>query len=60
MAIYLSRELRGERGVDSGKYFGNICAAAVTVRYKHISEQISRNRRLKGKINQIKNRIVNN
>ena len=32
-------------GVDLGKYFGNICGAAATVRYKHISEQISRNRR---------------
>jgi hypothetical protein len=48
-AIYLARELSGESGVDLGKYFGNICGAAVTVRYKHISEQISRNRRLKGK-----------
>ena len=40
--------------------FGNICGAAVTVRYKHISEQISRNRRLKGRVNRIKKFIVNN
>ncbi|NNL75643.1 MAG: hypothetical protein HKO68_04825 [Desulfobacterales bacterium] len=28
--------------VDLGKYVGNICGAAVTVRHKHISTQISR------------------
>jgi chromosomal replication initiation ATPase DnaA len=36
VAIYLARELSGESGVDLGKYFGNICGAVVTVRYKHI------------------------
>jgi chromosomal replication initiation ATPase DnaA len=60
VAIYLARELSGESGVDLGKYFGNICGAAVTVRYKHISEQISRNRRLKGRVNRVKNKIINN
>jgi len=47
LAIYLARELSGESGVDLRKYFGSICGAAVTGRYKQISEQISRNRRLK-------------
>ena len=60
VAIYLARELSGESGVDLGKYFGNICGAAVTARYKHVSEQISRNRRLKGRVNRVKNKIVNN
>ena len=60
VAIYLARELSGESGVDLGKYFGNICGAAVTVRYKHISDQISRNRRLKGRVNQVMNKIINN
>jgi hypothetical protein len=60
VAIYLARELSGESGVDLGKYFGNICGAAVTGRYKQFSEQISRNRWLKGRVNRIKNRIVNN
>jgi chromosomal replication initiation ATPase DnaA len=60
VAIYLARELSGESGVDLGQYFGNICAAAVTVRYKQISEQIRRNRWLKGRVNRVKNRIVNN
>ena len=60
VAIYLARELSGESGVNLGKYFGNICGAAVTVRYKHISEQISRNRRLKGRVNRVMNKIINN
>ena len=58
--IYLARVTSGESGVDLGKYFGNICGAAVTGRYKQISEQISRNRRLKGRVKRVKNRIVNN
>ena len=60
VAIYLARDLSGESGVDLGKYFGNICGAAVTSRYKQISDQISRNRRLKGRVNRIKKRIINN
>ncbi len=60
VAIYLARELSGESGVDLGRYFGNIGGAAVTVRHKHISEQISQNRRLKGRIDRVKKRIVNN
>jgi hypothetical protein len=60
VAIYLARELSGESGVDLGKYFGSICGGAVTVRYNHLSGQISRNRRLKGRVNRVKNRIVNN
>ena len=60
VAIYLARELSGKSGVELGKYFGNICGAAVTARYKDISEQISRNRRVKGRVNRVMNRIVNN
>ena len=60
VAIYLARELSGESGVELGKYFGNICGAAVTVRHKHISELIRRNRRLKGRINRVRGKIVNN
>jgi hypothetical protein len=40
VAIYLAGELSGESGVNLGKYFGNLCGAAVTGRYKHISVQI--------------------
>ena len=58
--IYLARELSGASGVDLGKYSCNICSVAVTVLNKDISEQIRRNPRLKGMVNRVKNRIVNN
>lgn len=57
VAIYLARELSGESSVDLGIYFGNICGAAITGRYNHTSEQIRRNRRLKGRVNRIKKGI---
>ncbi len=53
VTIYLARELSGESGADLGKYFGNICGAAVTGRYKQITEQIRRSRQLKGRVNRI-------
>ena len=58
VAIYLSRDLTGESGVDLGKYFGNISGAGITVRYNHLAKQIQLNRRLKGRIKRIKNKII--
>lgn len=60
VAIYLCRDLTGKSGIELGRYFGNISGAGITVRYKHISKEIQRNRRLKGKINRLKKRIINN
>ena len=60
VAIYLSRDLTRESGVTLGRYFGNISGAGITVRYNHLSKEIQRNRRLKGKINRLKKRLINN
>ncbi len=60
VAIYLSRDLTGKSGVNLGKYFGNISGAGIRVRYNLLAKQIQRNRRLKGRITRIKNRIINN
>jgi len=60
VAIYLARELTGVSGVMLGDYFGNISGAGVTVRYTHVAKGMSRNRRLTGRINRIKKRIMNN
>ena len=60
VAIYLCRDLTGESGVELGRYFGNISGAGITVRHNHISKEIQNNRRLKGKINRLKKRIINN
>ena len=58
VAIYLSRELTGETGAHLGKYFGDISGAGITVRYNHVVKNVSRNRRLKGRTNRIKKRII--
>ena len=57
VAIYLARKLSGLNSVDLGIYFGNICGAAITGRYNHTSEQIIRNRHLKGRVNRIRKKI---
>jgi len=43
IAIYLSREFSGDRGVKLGKNFGNISGAGITVRYNHSRRQIQSN-----------------
>jgi len=60
VAIYLSRDLTGESGVDLGKYFDNISGAGITVMYNYLAKQIQLNRKLKGQIRRIKNKIINN
>jgi putative transposase len=60
VAIYLSRKLTGATGTELGKYFGNISGAGITVRYNHVVKAVSRNRRLKGRTNRIKKRIIDN
>ena len=60
IAIYLAREITDTSGVNLGNLFGGISGAGITIRYNHIAKQLKRNRRLKGRINQIKKRIINN
>ena len=60
IAIYLAREITDISGVNLGSFFGGISGAGITVRYNHIAKQLYRNRRLKGRINKIKKRIINN
>jgi len=60
VAIYLSRDLTGESGVELGNYFGNLFGAGITVRYNRLSEQIQRNQKLRRRIMKVKNKIVNN
>jgi chromosomal replication initiation ATPase DnaA len=58
LAIYLAKDLTGVSGIKLGDYFGNISGAGITVRYSHVAKTISRNRRLRGKIDRIKNQII--
>jgi chromosomal replication initiation ATPase DnaA len=40
VAIYLSRKMTADSGVELGRYFGGISGAGIAVRYKYISEKI--------------------
>jgi putative transposase len=60
IAIYLSREMSGESGVFLGGFFGGISGAGITVRYNHIETKIRNDRTLRGQVNRMKKRILNN
>jgi putative transposase len=60
LAIYLCREMTGEKGVTLGMYFGGITGAGIIARYNQISKRIESDRSLKRRVNRIKRRIVNN
>ena len=51
LAIYLCREMTGEKNEALGRYFGGITGAGITVRYNQISKQIESDRRLKRQVN---------
>jgi putative transposase len=59
VAIYLSREMTGESGVDLGRHFG-ISGAGVTVRHGIIAEKIKKERKLKRHVSRIKKAIIKN
>jgi putative transposase len=59
VAIYLSREMTGESGVDLGRYFG-ISGAGVTVRHGIIAEKIKKERKLNRQVSRIKKAIIKN
>jgi hypothetical protein len=60
VSIYLSREMTSESGVVLGRYFGGISGAGIAVRHSHIAKQIETDRKLKRRVNRIRNRIINN
>jgi putative transposase len=60
VAIYLARELTGMSGRELGQFFGGISGAGITVRYNHVANDISSNRRLTSIVNRIRDQIINN
>lgn len=59
-AIYLARDLTGESGKVLGKYFGKISGAAITRRCNHMSKLVEINKKLRKRVNRLKEKIVNN
>jgi len=40
-------------------YFGNVSGATITMAYNRVEKEITQNKRVKGKLNKIKKRILN-
>lgn len=59
VAIYLSRNLTGQSGNELGRIFGNVTGAAITMKYKAVSEQIQKNKKLKSRIKRLTEKILN-
>ena len=59
VAIYLSRDLGGISCSDLGVFFGGVSGALITMMEKRITEETTRNPRLKHKIEKIKKQIFN-
>jgi len=59
MAIYLSRNHSGITCKELGMYFGNVSGTTITMAYNRVEKEIMQNKRVKGKLNKIKKRILN-
>ncbi len=59
VAIYLSRNYSGITCNDLGQVFGGISGAAITMKYKQMSEEIPRDKRLKVKVKKVREQILN-
>jgi len=53
------RDLSGEICGKLGDFFGGVSGAAITMRYNKIAEEVAGDKRLKRKVDKIKNRILN-
>jgi REP element-mobilizing transposase RayT len=60
MAIYLARDLSGTSCKALGKYFGGISGPGISRNYNHFAGRLAGDRRLKGKVNKIKRRLIIN
>ncbi len=58
MAIFLARDFSGMSCKALGQYFGEISGPAITLSYNHFTGKLAKDKRLKRKINKIKNRIL--
>ena len=59
IAIYLTRDLSGATCSELGVFFGGVSGAAITVRYSKVAEEVAGDKRLKRKVDKIKEQIFN-
>ena len=59
LAIYLCREMTGETGVALGRHFGGISGSGIVFKYNQIANQIESDRKLRGRVNRIRKKMLN-
>ena len=59
VAVYLFRNHCGITCKEPGMYFGNASGAAISMVCNRVEKEITKNKRVKGKLNKIKKRILN-
>jgi REP element-mobilizing transposase RayT len=59
LAVYLARDLSGRKARDLGEFFGGISGAAITMKYIQACQQLALDRKLRRKIEGIKEKIFN-
>jgi REP element-mobilizing transposase RayT len=59
VAIHIAKDMSGMSCTDLGNYFGGVSGALITMMYNRVAKEASKNRRLKGRINKVKQRIFN-
>lgn len=59
LAVYLARDLCGRKARDLGEFFGGISGAAITMKYTQAGQQLAQDRKLRRKVEGIKEKIFN-
>ena len=57
VAIYISRDMTGITCKDLGEYFGGVSGVLVTMVHNRINNEAKKHKRLKGRIDDIRNQI---
>ena len=57
VAIFIARDMTGITCKDLGEYLCGVSGALTTMMHNRIAEESKRNKRLKGRINNIRNQI---
>jgi chromosomal replication initiation ATPase DnaA len=57
VAIFIARDMTGINCKDLGEYFGGVSGALITMMHNRIADESKKNKRLKGRIENIRNQI---
>ena len=58
VTIYITRDMTGITCKDLGEYFGGVSGALITMMHNRIADELKNNKRLKGRIDKIRNEIL--